>query len=95
MAKPPQLAFEIRRAQERRELALELYDTLEGEAPPPFPLNAKLGEDPEEVPKRLRTHLGIQYEEQIHWMQLHRAGQQKKTTACFLINRPAPPNRHG
>lgn len=52
------LAFHIRTAYERRELALELHDDL-GETPRVFPLKAKLGDDPEAFGMAIREFLGI------------------------------------
>jgi Zn-dependent peptidase ImmA (M78 family)/DNA-binding XRE family transcriptional regulator len=52
------LAFHIRTAYERRELALELQDDLR-ETPRIFPLKAKLGDDPEALGKAIRSFLGI------------------------------------
>jgi len=63
----PELAYEIRRAHDRRLLALDLYRGLEEEDPPPFLLSADLSEDPETVGARIREHLGIRYDAQIRW----------------------------
>ena len=60
----PQLRLEIRRAHNRREIALELYEELEGE-PPRFSHEADISEDPEDLAIRLRELLGVTYEDQI------------------------------
>ena len=57
------LAFHIRSAYERRELALELQDDLR-EEPRIFPLKAKLGDDPEALGMAIRTFLGVDDEAQ-------------------------------
>lgn len=59
----PNLAFHIRNAHERRELALELYDDL-ATTPAPFPLKANLGDDPEAVGQAIRNFLNIDDESQ-------------------------------
>jgi Zn-dependent peptidase ImmA (M78 family)/DNA-binding XRE family transcriptional regulator len=55
----PNLAFHIRNAHERRELALELYDDQRRE-PTPFPLKATLQDDPEAVGQAIRDFLNIE-----------------------------------
>lgn len=62
----PGLTFETRAAQQRRELALELFTDLE-EAPPRFALKADLNDDPEAIGKRIRDALGVAYELQRQW----------------------------
>lgn len=57
------LAFHIRNAHERRELALELHDDL-GTKPKPFPLKATIQDDPEKVGRALREFLGVDDESQ-------------------------------
>lgn len=59
----PNLAFHIRGAYERRELALELYDELRS-APQPFPLKATLRDDPEKVGQAIRDFLEVNDEDQ-------------------------------
>lgn len=54
----PNLAFHIRAAYERRELALELYDDLRTE-PQRFPLKATLRDDPEQVGQAIRDFLDV------------------------------------
>lgn len=54
----PNLAFHIRGAHERRELALELYDDLRSQ-PETFPLKATIKDDPEEIGQALREFLNI------------------------------------
>lgn len=59
----PNLAFHIRAAYERRELALELYDDLRTE-PQRFPLKATLWDDPEKVGQAIRDFLDVNDENQ-------------------------------
>jgi Zn-dependent peptidase ImmA (M78 family) len=59
----PNLAYHIRNAHERRELALELYDDQRRE-PTPFPLKATLRDDPETVGRTIRDFLAIDDESQ-------------------------------
>lgn len=62
----PALQLEIRAANERRELALELADDLEQQIPK-FTLSATVQEDSEVVGARIRTALGISRDLQLHW----------------------------
>ena len=62
----PGLQYEIRLANERRELALELAADLEQEVPR-FNLTATVHEDAEAVAARIRTTLGITTELQLRW----------------------------
>ncbi len=59
----PNLAFHIRNAHERREVAIELNDELRDE-PQTFALKATLKDDPEEVGRKIRDFLGIEDEAQ-------------------------------
>lgn len=52
------LAYHIRNAYERRELALELYDDLR-EPPHAFTLKAQLSDNPETVGESIRNYLGV------------------------------------
>jgi len=63
---PPELMLEVRRAQQRRELALELLDDL-GDETPAFLLAAAQDEDPEMVGARIRVALGVSSEDQSRW----------------------------
>ncbi len=63
----PELAYEIRRAWYRREVALDLYRELVGEDPKPFALSASLEEDAEDVAVRLREALGLGRDEAGQW----------------------------
>lgn len=58
------LAFHIRQAYERREVALELYEDIR-EAPRPFPIKAKLTDSPETVADAIRTFLTINDDAQV------------------------------
>jgi Zn-dependent peptidase ImmA (M78 family)/DNA-binding XRE family transcriptional regulator len=62
----PELAYEIRRAWARREIALDLYRELVGE-PEAFPWTASLDESPEDVATRLREGLGVTRTEPASW----------------------------
>jgi Zn-dependent peptidase ImmA (M78 family) len=62
----PAVQLEIRVANERRELALELAIDLEQEIPN-FELSAKIQEDPETVGAPIRTTLGITKDLQWQW----------------------------
>ncbi len=62
----PELRFEIRRAQSRRESALDLYAAVQGQ-PPQFSLRATPSEDPEEVGAVFREFIGIRDDEQVGW----------------------------
>lgn len=59
----PELRLEIRRAHQRRQIALELYEEIEGQAPR-FSTNASLSDEPEKLAVRIRKLLGIICEDQ-------------------------------
>lgn len=63
---PPSLLLAMRRASQRRELALELAAELD-ERPPRFELHAGLDENPETVGRRIRDALAVTDEEQRRW----------------------------
>jgi len=62
----PSLLYEIRRAYQRRAVALELSAQL-GEAPPEFPLKVDMSESPEDIASRVRDALGIALPVQLSW----------------------------
>jgi Zn-dependent peptidase ImmA (M78 family)/transcriptional regulator with XRE-family HTH domain len=62
----PALQMEIRAANERRELALELAADLEQEVPK-FALTATNAEDPEQVGERIRATFGVTVQLQSQW----------------------------
>jgi Zn-dependent peptidase ImmA (M78 family)/transcriptional regulator with XRE-family HTH domain len=62
----PALQMEIRAANERRELALELVADL-GQEVPKFALTATDGEDAEQVGERIRTAFGVTTQLQSQW----------------------------
>ena len=66
MRQSPELRFEIRRSQFRRDIALELYDFL-GEQPPGFQTSISLSDSPEDVAVQLRELTNVSYENQMHW----------------------------
>lgn len=62
----PELTLEIRLAQQRRELALELFQDAD-EKPAVFPLNTALTTHPEKAALTIREALGVDYRLQSHW----------------------------
>ena len=62
----PELVSEMRFAQQRRELALELVDELD-EEPIRFSLSASIGDDPEELATEIRQQLNVSYPLQSKW----------------------------
>lgn len=62
-AMPPRVTFEIRQAQERREIALDLLDDSAGESER-FSMRAALTDDVEAVAKRVREFLGADFADQ-------------------------------
>lgn len=62
----PELAFEIRRARYRREIALDLYEEMLGK-PKPFGVTASVAEEPEEVAGRLRELAGLRRADVARW----------------------------
>jgi len=66
------LAIETRRAQQRREVALEIAAAIE-EPLPNFSLTAALGDNPAVVGDALRSVLGVSLEEQFGWKDKYEA----------------------
>ena len=62
----PQLHLQIRAAQERREIALDLLEEV-GEEVPQISISATLVDDPEKVGAKIRSYLGITDSEQRAW----------------------------
>lgn len=62
----PELAYEIRKVQARRDFAAELYEASVGTLPE-FNLGASTDEAPENVASRVRQFLGVSLETQISW----------------------------
>jgi len=62
----PELLVELRRAHNRREVALELLAELE-RRPPRLQMRAQLDDDPEQVGRRVRQALGVQLAKQQKW----------------------------
>jgi Zn-dependent peptidase ImmA (M78 family) len=62
----PELTFEIRSAQQRRELALELFEDVDEEIPL-FSLTTTIKEDPEAVGSFIRNALNVDYRLQSSW----------------------------
>lgn len=63
----PQLAYEIRLAQQRRELALELAEEDGDDEFPSFALTTTLDASPEEVGREIRDALGVSFKIQAKW----------------------------
>jgi Zn-dependent peptidase ImmA (M78 family)/transcriptional regulator with XRE-family HTH domain len=61
-----QLAYEVRAAYERRQIAIEVTQTL-GHDPNPFGITARQTDDPEQVGRRIRERLGVSLEQQGRW----------------------------
>jgi Zn-dependent peptidase ImmA (M78 family)/transcriptional regulator with XRE-family HTH domain len=71
-AQSPELAYELRRARYRREIALDLHEELFGVAPA-FGAMASLDEDPEAVGLRMRELLRVHRDEPAGWGSSHEA----------------------
>jgi Zn-dependent peptidase ImmA (M78 family) len=71
----PKLAYEIRRAFDRREWTLELMEDMD-ESPPAFQANATNREGVEQVANRLRAALGVSVAAQSSWRGDHEAFKQ-------------------
>jgi Zn-dependent peptidase ImmA (M78 family) len=87
------LAFHIRSAYDRRELALELFQEMNS-APRPFPLAASVREDPEEVGRAIRQFLEVDGESQRRAARQGRAFDywrrrlEEKDVLVFVIGGP-------
>ncbi|AUB57477.1 hypothetical protein BK008_03530 [Methanobacterium sp. MZ-A1] len=62
----PEIIFEIKDAQERREIALELTQKLDIPLPE-FDLECSLDDDPEDIAFKIREYLDVTIEEQLKW----------------------------
>ncbi|MDQ7827014.1 MAG: XRE family transcriptional regulator [Candidatus Eremiobacteraeota bacterium] len=62
----PELIYEIRRAFEKREIAIELYKAMDSK-PPELKVKASLSDDPEKLGDHLRKVLDVKFEEQIQF----------------------------
>ncbi|NQT82778.1 ImmA/IrrE family metallo-endopeptidase [bacterium] len=62
----PKLRLEIRRARDRREIALELYMEMEGQLPE-FSAGASVSDDPEELAAEIRNLLGVSRKDQVEF----------------------------
>jgi len=76
----PKLVFEIRKAYDRREWALELMRDID-ETPPNFEATAGIREDVEQVATRLRQTIKASLTEQSHWKLDHEAFKQWRLLA--------------
>lgn len=63
---PPALRFELRAAEERRLVALQLYEELD-EQPPQFALTGQMNEGAAVLGNRARAALGITIQDQFRW----------------------------
>lgn len=68
----PNLRFEIRRAEDRRQIALDLYQLL-GESPPEINISVELSDKPENKASEIRELLGISYKTQVNWRYFYEA----------------------
>lgn len=68
----PALIYEIRKARERRLIALELYELL-GNQPPKISAKISLGDDPEEIANGVRAFLKIGMSSQESWQTIYEA----------------------
>ena len=68
----PALRYEIRRAQSRRQTALEIMSLI-GEVARPVVLSAHRADGPERVGDRIRDALGVTIPEQFRWRDQYRA----------------------
>lgn len=62
----PALIYEMRQAQQRRELSIELLEDID-EEPPQFNLQASLDDNAEAVGRKIRQALELTYGEQVRW----------------------------
>jgi Zn-dependent peptidase ImmA (M78 family) len=67
----PELTLQLRRAQERREIASELYEEMD-EPFPVFSLGLTLQSDPEAAGSEIRQALGVTMAEQVTWRERQR-----------------------
>lgn len=74
----PRLLFELRQANERRQVALDLYEEL-GEEPKLFPLTATISDELEVIAVRIRDSLGVTYQQQCRWRNSYNALHEWKT----------------
>ena len=68
----PNLRFEIRRAKDRRQIAMDLYKLL-GESHPEINISAELSDKPENKASEIRELLGISYKTQVNWRYFYEA----------------------
>jgi Zn-dependent peptidase ImmA (M78 family) len=82
----PDLRVEIRRAWDRREIALDLFRALNDE-PVKFDLAVAANDESEEIGKAVRKHLGVTYHQQSSWTTPHAAlnGWRTAAEACGVL----------
>lgn len=68
----PELRYEIRRAQDRRETAIDLFAG-EGEEPPELLIVGSLADDPDQLAAEIRRVLGVSLDEQRRWADAYEA----------------------
>lgn len=66
------LAYELRHASERREIAIDLARVV-GDDLKPFRLRASVDDEPSAVAKRLRAALGVSLDQQLSWTDKYKA----------------------
>jgi Zn-dependent peptidase ImmA (M78 family)/DNA-binding XRE family transcriptional regulator len=96
----PALLLEMRRAIYRREVAVELLDELDEEAPA-LPITAHPNDDPEELGAQIRGLLGVSYEQQVAWrndleaFRSWRAALEDQGVLVFLARKVEPTEMDG
>ena len=68
----PELLLEVRKSRHRREMAIDLFESLEGSVPE-FRFSAQMNEQPDAVAERLRTYLAIAPNAHTAWQSPHEA----------------------
>jgi Zn-dependent peptidase ImmA (M78 family) len=79
-----QLAYEVRAAYERRQIAIEVMQTL-GQQPIPFGITARQTDDAEQVGRRIRERLGVSLEQQARWRDPFRGWREVVEQAGVLV----------
>ena len=79
----PELTLEIRLAQQRRELALELFEDGD-ETPAPFKVETTIATNPETAAAALRDALGVDYDLQSHWRDVAPRGRRDQADRLIM-----------
>lgn len=91
----PRLTYEIRAAQERRELALSLFEDV-GNQLDPFPLRISLNTDPEQVGTAIRHLFAVTLDQQAAWKdprEAYNAWRERAELAGILVFQTPPQAR--